>query len=586
MKKLTLTAMAALALVLTFTQCKKETVTPVADEGIFVTLNATYGQSGEKTDFTPGDGSFVWSSGVEEYIFVGGSQHEGNFGVLQGTGNGNSSMSFSGYLTSMPENGETLHFFYLGKGTSTAKSTLDFSNQDGTLENLTNNHVAIGHTTFNDTFEFDVTFSMMVSFAYFNTSAFVNSSSNAETVYLQGDDVYSSATVDYQNGTITGNANESINIGQAASGVYVALIPSTTSGTTLNFRSFSKTASMTFLSGIQAGKYYSKKNGNALDVEASPATTNTVNLASLTSDYEAKSGDILTGTLSGNHKISIANNAIVMLSDVDITCLTDGSEYAGITCSGNANIILDGTNNVVGGVFFLEVNDNPYFQMRFHYGQYPGIYIPSGYTLTIDGNGTLNASSAYANASRGDNYECCAAGIGGGNSLNCGNIVINGGTIVAKGGGQYGSAGIGAGTVLDIGAGTGAGTEASCGDITITGGNVTATGGAGAAGIGSGTVISSCGNILISGGTVTATGGNGTWGAGAGIGSGQGYGIGSFSSCGDITIRSTVTQVTAKRGRATKSVGDNANSIGAGGSDGYSTCGTVTIENGANVIQN
>lgn len=578
MKKLTLTAMAALALVLTFTQCKKETVTPVADEGIFVTLSATYGQSGEKTEFTPGDGSFVWSSGVEEYIFVGGSQHDGNFGVLHGTGTGTGSMGFSGYLTSMPENGETLHFFYLGKGTSTAKSTLDFSNQDGTLANLTNNHVAIGHTTFNGTFDFDVTFSMMVSFAYFNTSAFVNSSSNAETVYLQGDDVYSSATVDYQNGSITGNANKSINIGQAASGVYVALIPSTTSETTtLNFRSFSKTASMTFLNGIQQGKYYSK-NGNALNVVASPATTNTVNLASLTSDYEAASGDILTGTLSGNHKISIANNAIVMLSDVDITCLTDGSEYAGITCSGNANIILDGTNNVVGGVF-LEVRnydpEEPEDAEYHHYGRYPGIYIPSGYTLTIEGNGTLNASSAYANASRDDYYECYAAGIGGGRQQNCGNIVINGGTIVAKGGGsRYGSAGIGAGTT------------ASCGDITITGGNVTATGGEGAAGIGSGTVISSCGNILIFGGTVTATGGNGTWGAGAGIGSGEGYGTDRISSCGDITIRNTVTQVTAKRGRASKSAGDNAHSIGAGGSGGYSTCGTVTIENGANVIQN
>lgn len=580
MKKLTLTAMAALALVLTFTQCKKETGTPAADEGIFVTLSATYGQSGEKTEFTPGNGSFVWSNGVEEYIFVGGSQHEGNFGVLHGTGNGTGSMGFSGYLTAMPEEGETLHFFYLGKGTTdqNVSTTLDFSNQDGTLENLTNNHVAIGHTTFNGTFDFDVTFSMMVSFAYFNTSAFVNSSSNAETVYLQGDDVYSSATVDYRNGTITGNANESINIGQAASGVYVALIPSTTSETTtLNFRSFSKTASMTFLSGIQAGKYYSKKNGNALDVEANPATTNTVNLASLTSDYEAESGDILTGTLSGNHKISIANNAIVMLSDVDITCLTDGSEYAGITCSGNANIILDGTNKVVGGVFFYEEYPAPEYDpswvMRFHHGQYPGIYIPSGYTLTIDGNGILNASSAYANASREDNYECYAAGIGGGNSLNCGNIVINGGTIVAKGGGQYGSAGIGAGT------------EASCGDITITGGTVTATGGEGAAGIGSGTVISSCGNILISGGTVTATGGNGAFGAGAGIGSGQGYGSDRISSCGDITIRSTVTQVTAKRGRASKTAYDNAHSIGAGGGN-FSTCGTVTIENGANVIQN
>lgn len=42
MKKLTLTAMVALALVLTYTQCKKETEKPAAtEEKVFVALTAT-----------------------------------------------------------------------------------------------------------------------------------------------------------------------------------------------------------------------------------------------------------------------------------------------------------------------------------------------------------------------------------------------------------------------------------------------------------------------------------------------------------------------------------------------------------------
>ena len=53
-------------------------------------------------------------------------------------------------------------------------------------------------------------------------------------------------------------------------------------------------------------------------------------------------------------------------------------------------------------------------------------------------------------------------------------------------------------------------------------------------------------------------------------------GSGLEASCGDITIRKTVTKVTAKKGMY------EAVSIGAG-YDG--SCGTVTIETGANVIQ-
>jgi len=268
----------------------------------------------------------------------------------------------------------------------------------------------------------------------------------------------------------------------------------------------------------------------------------------------AHDGDVLTGTLSTNVKISIANNATVTLQNVSINAnggWTTG-DYAGITCEGDATLILVGTNTVKG------FNQD-----------YPGIYVPgdknnpnNNKTLTIQGSGSLKASS------NGN-----GAGIGGGSNINCGNIVIAGGTITATG--KEANAGIGVGyeascgtisitggtvnaTGSLYGSGIGTGYGGSCGAITISGGFVTANGGGYAAGIGAGYHNASCVSIDITGGTVTATGGT----KAAGIGTGQ------ESSCGPITITNGVTQVTATKG------GNAPNSIGAGW---QSDCGTVTI---------
>ena len=178
----------------------------------------------------------------------------------------------------------------------------------------------------------------------------------------------------------------------------------------------------------------------------------TKDLSTLTGDYTAKDGDILTGTLGGNYKVSIDNGANVILKDVTINGVhVDNNTYkwAGITCAGSATIILVGSNVVRGFCKF-----------------YPGIYIPDKKTLTIKGGGSLDASSNGG-----------AAGIGGGdtdydNGFDCGNIRIEGGNITATGGSS--SPGIGSGS------------NATCGDITISGGKVTAFGGLRSAGIGSG----------------------------------------------------------------------------------------------------
>lgn len=266
MKKLTF-ILAALALTLGLSQCKKAE-TPTTDEGVFITLTAGYG-NGAKTGFTPATGAFVWTNGQTEYIYVGGSQHDACLGALSGTGNGTGSMTFSGTLTTTPNEGETLHFFYLGKGRNgSAVSTLDFSTQYGSIENVTNYHIAIGDGSYSSsTINYATTLNMAMSIAYFDVNGFKNASDVAETVYLHGDEVYSTATINYSEGTITGNAKGSISLGTATAGKYVALIPSVNTETTLKFDSDSKTGAMTFLRGIQAGKYYANSDA-ALSVAA------------------------------------------------------------------------------------------------------------------------------------------------------------------------------------------------------------------------------------------------------------------------------------------------------------------------------
>ena len=225
-----------------------------------------------------------------------------------------------------------------------------------------------------------------------------------------------------------------------------------------------------------------------------------IDISTLASAYTAQNGDLLFGTGDQDTHISIADGATVIFHGINITDVSNDKNWSGVTCLGSANIVLSGTNTVWGYNFF-----------------YPGIYVPRGKTLTISGDGTLNASSTQYTggvASPGGN----AAGIGAGSGKDsylgsCGTIRILSGTIVAIGG--YQSAGIGGSQ------GSEPATSCTCDGIEILGGSVTATGGGDAAGIGGGrNYYGRCkGDIIISGGTVIAQGGNN----GAGIGSGIGH---------------------------------------------------------------
>ena len=270
--------------------------------------------------------------------------------------------------------------------------------------------------------------------------------------------------------------------------IYVAMKPVSGSNiyftATDNTKTYAKTANAKTLA---ASKLYPIK------VVMGVATT--TSLSTVAANTTVTDGTTLTGTLDGStqkYKISIADGATVTLQNASINGVNDAySPFAGITCLGDATIILSGANTVKGFK-----ND------------YPGISVPAGKTLTIQGAGSLNASSNHN-----------GSGIGGAYDVDCGNIVIKGGTI-------------------------------------------TATGGAYSAGIGS-SYGKSCGTITISGGTITATGGDNA----------AGIGCGYNGSCGNITIANTVTSVTAIRG----SGDDSFKSIGPG--DTNKTCGTVTFGN-------
>lgn len=166
---------------------------------------------------------------------------------------------------------------------------------------------------------------------------------------------------------------------------------------------------------------------------------------------------------------------------------------SGISISGNAQVtlVLEGESEIHGTI------------------NHPAIWVESGSTLTVEGNGSLNAVAGDYTGSSG------AAGIGGGwgsaaNGLsNCGDIIINSGNVRAEGSG--GGAGIGGGYFTNDPSNR----PEVTGNVTINGGFVRAIGGKprgldqlGGAGIGSGYNQDYAGTVTVNNGVVVAEGGN------------------------------------------------------------------------------
>ena len=234
---------------------------------------------------------------------------------------------------------------------------------------------------------------------------------------------------------------------------------------------------------------------------------NGVDLSFLTEDFVAQDGDVLTGSLDGKYKLSIAQNATVTFASLYVKGV-DG--YAGITCLGNCKIILldHRENTVIGGDYGA--------------GILPG---PKGTELIIEGDGTLTVQGTDGGAGIGTGYT--AKGL----VSECGNITIRGGKISAKG-----ATGIGTGRPNEK-------AKTTCGNIIISGGSISATGsGDWGAGIGThygSNATATCGNITITDGVSMVTTTKSTY-ANNSVGHGRTsvYGV---SSVGTITIGGVIT---------------------------------------------
>jgi len=532
----------ALALTLGFTQCKKKVVKPIANNGNTVHITLTMAGGGSKVDVNPTGGGTYATVAFEKGDII----YVGNDGKYVGYVTYNGTNTWEGDLTS-PSEGDYLHLYFLGNkaplsdvtpGTTTEFS-VSIADQVSKYPVISYNHTLEkynGAGSYTATILYNkcsiMKFNVTTGTSYTNDPIRITGMHNKVTVNFAtpnaSENGFSYSVNSTDGGLIKMPAKDASNVTWAIVLPQDALAAADDAVYTNGYK-----GKRPAIAEIIRNNYYN--SGVSLDITTAD-DSKIRDLSTLTANWETGDGWTLTGTLDVEHypvKITIADGATITLDGVTINGVTDGADdaskstvpWAGITCLGDATIILkDGTTNTVKGF----------------YGDYPGIQAAhntgSGdeYTLTIQGTGSLTASS-----------NGWGAGIGGGHQIPCGNIVINGGSSIEATGGH--AAGIGGGYACD------------CGDITISGGNITANGGESGAGIGTG-YIGTCGNITISGGSITANGGS----YAAGIGTGF------YGNCGSITISNTVTRVTATRGS------DAINSIGKE-DETYSTCGTVTI---------
>lgn len=441
----------ALALVLGFTQCKKESIEPQNEGGVRITLNVE--NSGNRHAVDTELGTVTYQDG--DVIYVGDGSHF--IGTLT-----RESGIFSGTINPTPDDRAQIHFYFLGGLTpsvtpdagSTSDFTVNISDQTSKLPVLSYEHT----TYYEGTTEYSCELKNKCGLVRFPLE------NAAGSVKVSG--MHTEATISF-NGTP--GINPTNTIGQVSlysvseTEKWAILLPQ-------------GRVTDAYLQGVQVDVPQVTANIRIVSIPeiGNPATI--IDLDHLSNWYtEAQDGAIIYGDLSDYSKeLHIAGGATVTLRDAKINRYGSyEANFAGIICNGNATIILEGDNVVRG------FSDN-----------YPGIQINEGSTLTIMGDGSLTVSPKDTDNSR-------AAGIGAGNyNGNCGNIVITGGSISATGG--RGAAAIGGCE------------DQSCGYITITDGVTRVEATKGGDGVWSGGQLcigkgagsdSGCGTVTI-GGTV------------------------------------------------------------------------------------
>ena len=569
----------ALAMVLGLAQCKKEQPAQNETEGVFITLTLDGGNSNSRVNVDPTGNNGLYNYATVQYeegdvIYVG---YNGSYVGQLTCQSGNT--TFSGNINVTEEQAtQPLDLYFLG-GKDFALPTIDEENNTATLvisdQTASYPVISYAHSTYQNgshhaklmnkcsIMKFNVTTPSSAAICITGMNNKVTLNFNPETEGTDEGFTYGINTED--GGLIKMPAKDESNETWAIVLPQGAYEEEGAEGTVYS-EDHSYTGKRPVLPAIQSNKYLA--DGIAMTV----TTNHIVDLATLTANYVAQDGDILINTLAGNYKISVnTDNATITLRSATINGNNNSSwKWAGITCQNNTTIILEGTNTVKG-----------------FYEDYPGIHIAANKTLTIQGSGSLTASS-----------NGFGAGIGGGYKIHCGNIIINGGTIHATGGdgntNSWGAAGIGSGSLSYCGfisinningtveafggrhdaAGIGSGMRGFCGNITIDEGTVTAIGGENGAGIGCGEVSHApqynyCGKITINGGTVTATGGI----RGTGIGPGFVNFDCPIPICSGINI--TGGNVEARGG-------DEGAGIGVGSLQyGYADCSGISISGGS-----
>jgi hypothetical protein len=586
MKKLAV-FVAAIALTLGLAQCKKEQTPTGTGETVFITLNVGDNNNGTRANVDPAGNQITFENG-DQILVASGGKYVGTLTRTDGT--------FSGEITD-PVEGKPLFFYFLGNkidvstltpGT-TEECTVNISDQTSELpvismgrsvapNNLTQ---SVDYTSDNDSYT--ARLYNRCSLMKFNVDTYSTNSTAPICILGLNNEVTVNFADPTDSGFTYGMSKQDCGLIKMpaldAQGVTWAIVlPQDNTKTACCYTDEALASSYcgSFpLMSIGSNILYDGTNGNnavTLDIR----TTRKVDLATIGTNQEVQSGQVMTGTLSGNYKISIADNATVTLSGVSINgggTVSTSTLWAGLTCLGDATIILaeNTTNTVIA-----------------FYTMWPGILPgPTGTTLTIKGSGSLDARSpvGYATGLHGAGIGCGAfyhpTNYPGYENTFCGNIRIEGGTIEATGG--FNAAGIGAaGAFRDYYSSVDV--TSRCGDITITGGTIKAYGGYAAAGIGTGfstaqtnpsagtEATSTCGNIIISGGSITATGGikiDGVDYSSYGKNNAAGIGAGFDGYCPSINIGGTST------GTAT-GVGDYY-SIGGLNLSGNVCCPSVTI---------
>lgn len=563
MKRMTYFVM-AMAMVLGLAQCKKEQPETPETQGVTITLNVDgasapstgSGANGAKVNVDPYATEQVTFENGDQILVASGGHYIGTLTRTEGV--------FTGSVTN-PVEGEKLYFYFLGnkQGTLEADATTCTVNISDQSEKLP--VISMGKSTVNYT-EGETSYSSRlynkVSLMKFNVTTpseaaiCITGMNNVVTVdFGQPTEENYGFTygMDAEDGGLIKMHAKDANNETWAIVLPQAALAEGEEGSIYSFDN-SYIGTRPAIHAIEVNKFYHEGE----DVITMTVNTHVWNgdLSVLTANdpegfATATDGMTIYGTLNANVKVWIADGATVILDNATISYTGNNNDWAGLTLTGDGTLVLtDGTANTVAGGLDDE-----------GYSNWPGIYVPVGKTLTINGNdGVLNASRGNVASDGGS-----PAGIGARWGANCGDIVINGGVINATGGFK--------------GAGIGGCGRRGCGDITINGGTVNATGGEYAAGIGLGgstnssyTNCGTCGNITINGGTVNAIGGENGAGIGTGLAEGK-NGTTATKICGDITISG---------GTVTATGGAEAAGIGGGEAYFYSsiTCGDILISGG------